>query len=452
MILAASPAVAQKRIALVIGNSNYKHTTSLKNPSNDANDVSAALERLGFKVFTAKDQTVASLTSTLSKFSNELQSADVGLLWYGGHGIQYQGKNYMIPVDAKLENEFAIGRETVPFDEVVSVMENYAKINLIFIDACRNNPLAQRLFRSMQRRSRNVRVGSGLARMTVSGQNTLLVFATAPGEVADDGVGRNSPFAEAVLRHIETPNLDVEIILKDVTRDVRKATGNRQRPERLSKLDLRLVLRKSSNGASQPKTKRVTEATVSSSAQDDRLFWKSIQSRNDKGLYEAYLRRFPAGLFAEIARIEIARLNEQRNAPSNLPQAKLPKVGLQQRQSPDISIADVRSYLTNIYLVDREQFADVVDYYDKGRIDRSFVLRDKAKYARRWPVRQYDLVQGSIRVLSQTERQLVVVYDFTYQLRNRAKTATGNGRVQLSLQRQGTRLFVTGVKEVVTKN
>ncbi len=451
-VISASEAVAEKRVALVIGNSNYQYTTSLKNPNNDATDISATFQRLGFKVITAKDQTVSELTSSLSKFSQELQSSHVGLLWYAGHGIQYQGRNYIIPVDAKLENEFSIGRETVPFDEIISAMENYAKINLIFIDACRNNPLTDRLFRSMQRRARNVRVGSGLARMSVNGQNTLLVFATAPGEVADDGIGRNSPFAEAVLRHIETPNLDIEVIMKDVTRDVRKATDNRQRPERLSKLDMRLVLRSANFDADPSSTKHVAKPQPDFSSQDDRLFWQSVQGRDDKGLYEAYLRRFPSGIFSDIARIEIARLSDRERQKPYLSQPNTLNQRLEEFNSSNVSINQIRSYLTNVYLLDKEKFTDVVDYYDKGRTDRHFVLEDKKKYALRWPYRRYDLIDGSIKIITQDNKNIVVAYGFRFELRNGSRSASGTGRVQLSLLKQGTSFLVSGAKEIVSKN
>ncbi len=310
-LLLASPAQA-RRVALVIGNAAYEHTTPLRNPGNDANDITAALKRLDFEVITSVNARGSALADVLGRFIDSTRNAEVALLFYAGHGVQFDGRNYIVPIDGKLTNEFTFKREAIAIDDIVSPMEANAKISLVFLDACRNNPLADQLQRSVVGQSRDSVVGRGLARMDVRSKNTLLVYATSPGRVAEDGTGRNSPFVESLLRHIETPGQDVEVVLKDVTSDVRRSTGDRQQPERLSRLETRFSFRPQGvQPQAQPKD-LVSRREVD---KDDRLYWESVRGSEDPALVQSYVTRFPNGMFVDLARGRIRQL-AGKSAPS----------------------------------------------------------------------------------------------------------------------------------------
>src|SRR5262249_47609715 len=220
-------AFADKRVALVIGNSAYQNTGELRNPSNDAADMTAALTRLGFQVTDGHDLDKRAMERAIRQFGVALEGADIALFFYAGHGIQVGGQNHLIPVDARLASENDIDFETLPLSLVLKQMEREAKTNLVLLDACRDNPLTRNLARTMGTRA--ISIGTGLAEVK-TGIGTLIGFSTQPGNVAADGEGRNSPYAGALLKHIESSNKDVSGILVDVRNDVLKATNGTQVP------------------------------------------------------------------------------------------------------------------------------------------------------------------------------------------------------------------------------
>lgn len=233
---AAYPAQAERRVALVVGNSSYLHSAALRNPRNDAEDVADKLRELEFQVIEAYDLSRSGFTNSLQSFATLLDGADVGLFYYAGHGLQYEGRNFLVATDARLDNEFSIDAETVSLDTIIRLMESRAPVNFVFLDACRNNPLAEGLRRNLAGSTRSAVVGRGLARVEASDNDTLIVFAAGAGQEAEDGSGRNSPFTQAVLKHIGTPGLEVSVAMKLVTREVRLATSGRQRPEQLTSM------------------------------------------------------------------------------------------------------------------------------------------------------------------------------------------------------------------------
>ena len=228
VLLGSSPTFAEKRVALVIGNSAYKHTIALPNPKNDAKALTATLKRLGFDVLGGTDLSRTKFEKVVVAFSKKLRNADVGLFFYAGHGLQVSGQNYLVPIDAELSDEAGLQFSMVKLNDVLAQMERSTKTNLIFIDACRDNPLARNLARSMGR-TRSGSIGRGLAPVR-SGIGTMITFATEPGNVAQDGDGKNSPFTTALLKHIETPGLDIAPLLRSVRRDVIQATRRQQVP------------------------------------------------------------------------------------------------------------------------------------------------------------------------------------------------------------------------------
>lgn len=228
-LLLALPAAAQKRAALVIGNSAYAHAGALVNPANDASDVATALKELGFEVILGLDLDKRGFDAKVRDFSRALAQADTGLLFYAGHGLQVAGRNHLVPVDAQLGSERDLDFETVSLDFVLKQMEleREGKTNIVFLDACRDNPLARNLARSMGTRSASI--GRGLAQVQ-SGVGTFIAYSTQPGNVALDGEGRNSPFAAALLRSVREPARNLTAVMIEVRKQVLTATAGKQVP------------------------------------------------------------------------------------------------------------------------------------------------------------------------------------------------------------------------------
>jgi uncharacterized caspase-like protein len=216
LLSAGHSAFAEKRVALVIGNSNYA-LAPLTNPTNDADDLAAALKRLQFEVTEMKDLTVRDFDRTLDEFIPKAQNADIALFFFSGHGVQIDKRGYLAPIDLKAESESSALRELMAIQEVVSRIENAAKVSVIVLDACRDSPLQERLRRIAVEKNRAAIPAKGLPPVSVVGSNTLIVYATVPGETASDGAGRNSPFTASLLKHVETPGLEIELMFKRVT-------------------------------------------------------------------------------------------------------------------------------------------------------------------------------------------------------------------------------------------
>jgi Caspase domain/PBP superfamily domain len=227
LLCVGSAAHAGKRVALVIGNSAYQHAGELANTRNDATDMAAALRGHGFQVIDGFDLDKPALERKIRDFAATLVGAEVGVFFYAGHGMQVSGQNYLVPVDAQLKTPSALDFEMVRLDLVQRTMEREAPTNILFLDACRDNPLAPNLARAMGTRSADI--GRGLA-AAESGIGTLISFSTQPGNVALDGTGRNSPFAGALIRHMTSSNDDLSAILIGVRNDVMRETQRRQVP------------------------------------------------------------------------------------------------------------------------------------------------------------------------------------------------------------------------------
>lgn len=307
-------ASAERRVALVIGNSAYQHATALRNPGNDANDVSETLKKLGFDVQLGIDLDQQGFARTIEQFARTLEDADVGLFFYAGHGVQMNDKNYLVSVNARLENEFLLSSETIELDAIVRLMESKAPINLVFLDACRNNPLAENLRRSLTVLKRSAQLGRGLARMEPTGRDTLVAFSAAPGQEAADGSDRNSPFTAALLRHIPKAGLEVSVMLKDVAADVRRDTRNSQRPQQLSDMTKAFYFAKlqqveSTKTDAAPAPELLAKAGPAADDHSlDVAFWNAAQSSNDCDAIRAYMQRFPKGVFIELAKLSERRL------------------------------------------------------------------------------------------------------------------------------------------------
>ncbi len=302
---------AERRIALVIGNSGYAHAQALRNPRNDANDLAQSLQKLDFEVLLGLDLDQQKFASVVEQFARMLDGADVGLLFYAGHGLQINDRNYLVSVNAKLESEFLISSETLELDAIIKLMELKAATNLVFLDACRNNPLTENLRRNLAAMKRGASLGRGLARVDASGRDTLVAFAAAPGQEAADGSERNSPFTSALLKHLPKPGLEVSVMLKEVAADVRRDTRGAQRPQQLSDMTRTFYFAKAEAPAAVAAASPARIETPRSSAEDRSLevaFWNAAQSANECEAVRAYLQRFPNGIFVELAALSERRL------------------------------------------------------------------------------------------------------------------------------------------------
>ncbi len=233
---------AGKRVALVIGNANYGEVSPLENPRNDADGVAAALRRLGFEVHQTVDASRASMLNTLAAFTSAMKNADAALLYYSGHGVQLDDENFMLPVDFRLKSELSVRYDAIPVSTIVRDMEGSARVAIVILDACRDNPFADQLQRTLGQ-TRSVRTGRGLVPIKLLGSGAIIAFAAAAGRTASDGTGKNSPYTSALLAEIEQPGVEVGLVFRRIAGRVVKSTDGGQRPELLVRLTTEFYLK-----------------------------------------------------------------------------------------------------------------------------------------------------------------------------------------------------------------
>jgi len=216
---AVIPPQSMKRIALVVGNAAYK-THPLKNPRNDADDMSQTLKGANFTVIDLRDATLSQMRSAVRQFGDKLLENDIGLVYYSGHGVEVKGRNYFIPVNADIEREDEIADQGLDVSLILEKMTTAGKgVNILVVDACRDDPFG-RSFRSASK---------GLVTMDAP-RGTIIAYSTSPGRVASDGEGRNSPYTRALVKAMQTPNRPIEQVFKEVRRAVQEETKNQQTP------------------------------------------------------------------------------------------------------------------------------------------------------------------------------------------------------------------------------
>lgn len=318
--LASAPQAA-KRVALVVGNSAYRHAVALPNPVNDAHLMSATLKSAGFEVIEGFDTDKVALEALVDRFTESAYGADLGLIYYAGHGLQVDGKNYLIPVDAELTSPAHLKTRAVEVDALLSTLPPDPAVGIIILDACRDNPLARTLAASLPK-SRSSNIGSGgfavmqPSQASSSTGGVLIAYATDPGAVALDGKGDNSPYTAALARHIATPGIEIQVALTRVKSDVAAATEGRQRPWHNSSLGREVFI-----GAAPPLPAESTSAAGAASAttpapapeinsqqilwEEEQRFWDEAVKRDTAPYYELYLKRYPNGRFVDIARLNL---------------------------------------------------------------------------------------------------------------------------------------------------
>ena len=300
----APGAASEQRVALVIGNASYKDAP-LRNPVNDANDMAAELKQMGFTVMLRINAGPREMRAAIREFSQSLRKGGVGLFYFAGHGVQSKGKNFLIPVNADIREEFELEDEAVDANRVLAGMEEAGnRVNIVILDACRNNPFA-RSWRS---------AASGLAQMSAPA-GSFVAFATAPGSVAADGTGRNGLFTENLLRSLREPDTDIDRVFTRVTAGVARTTANKQVPWKSSSLTGEFRFR---GGDLSAGTAPVADAPALQQAGDpstnDRALWDSVKESKSQDELKAYLDQFPNGLFAGLARARLRALDQSQVA------------------------------------------------------------------------------------------------------------------------------------------
>ncbi len=276
----------EKRVALVIGNSAYKDAP-LRNPVNDARDMAAALRKLGFDVIEKTNVTQKEMNRAIVQFGEKLRADTIALFYYAGHGMQVKGKNYLIPVDAQIRSEASVRVETVDVDGVLDQL-TVSPLNIVILDACRNNPFERR-FRSL---------GGGLAQMDAP-KGSLIAYSTAPGKTAADGESRNGLYTQELLKHLQTPGLPLEAVFKRVRIGVMAASGEAQTPWETSSLTGDFYFRPAAGGT--PAAAQQV-APPDDSRSEEVSFWRSIENSADVADFDAYLRSYPNGRYATLAK------------------------------------------------------------------------------------------------------------------------------------------------------
>ena len=288
------------RKALVIGNSNYRNTSVLPNSVNDARSMAQALRSLNFEVMLGTDVDGSRFRDMVARFSRDLRPGDVSLLYYAGHGLQADGENFLLPVDAELRRPSDLALETERLQDIIGALTAESNTAIVLLDACRDNPIIQKL--SSSNATRSISIGKGLSAFD-AGRGVFIGFATQPGNVAYDGATEHSPFTAALLRHIATPSIDVEILMRRVRMDVMARTGGLQIPWSNSSLvEPGFSFKPSATAIATPLAPNDLGTAT------DLEFWQSVKDLNDISMLRAYLAAFPKGAFADIARNRIEKL------------------------------------------------------------------------------------------------------------------------------------------------
>jgi hypothetical protein len=281
----SSSAQADKRVALVIGNSKYGAPARLSNPVNDARDMAESLKALGFETILHVDADKQHFLQALAEFERAAIDAEIGLFFYAGHGIQMNGSNYLVPIDAQLQDEISVRFEFVAVDEVQRALERSAGagVKILVLDACRNNPFTAQLARSLKASNRDIGVLRGLAPPQKT-RGTVVAYATQANDVAADGVDRNSPFTAALLESLREPGLEIGAMFRKVASRVYETTHGKQVPELSISLLSDVYLNRN---------------------ETDTQVWARVRATNDPAAVRDFLARFPDSFYAADARLRL---------------------------------------------------------------------------------------------------------------------------------------------------
>ena len=316
MMFTAQSAMAEKRVAFVVGNGAYKNVAQLPNPPIDAKAMANTLRSVGFEVVEGTNLTRDKMTEKLLDFGKRAQGADVAVFFYAGHGIAISGTNYLLPVDADIKSEMDVKLgAAINIDLTLDQTMGDAKVKLVFLDACRDNPFAARI--RSAKATRSVAVNSGLAEMK-SGEGTLLAFATGPGQTALDGeFGNHSPFTRALISNIAKPGVEIQQAMTKVRAQVNEETNKNQLPWGHTNLIGEVYLNPQAASADKPAAADAPAATTVASAAPtagasamEVEFWRSVKESNKPEELNAYVTNYPNGQFKPLALARIAAIEK----------------------------------------------------------------------------------------------------------------------------------------------
>jgi hypothetical protein len=324
-MLACHAAMASRRVALVIGNAKYEHAGTLANTVNDADAIAAVLTKAGFDAIDERRNVgVVEFKRAVREFMLSAANADIAVVYYSGHGIEVGGANYMIPIDARLANNFDIEDEAIALDRIITATQPARKLRLIILDACRDNPFLHMAEHSTETRG----ISNGLVSVQPNGTDTLIAYAAKAGSVSYDGAGPNSPFTTALVKHIAEPGLDIRIALGKVRDDVLASTGDRQEPFVYGSLGGDTISLVAAPAA--PKVEPAPLA-VDPNAAIARDYELAERVGTRKG-WESFLVVHGSGFFAELAHAQLAKLTAGQPPASKdaesaaAPQGETPRV------------------------------------------------------------------------------------------------------------------------------
>ncbi|MDQ8727120.1 caspase family protein [Bradyrhizobium sp. LHD-71] len=299
--MAPSQALAERRVALVVGNSNYTAVPQLPNPSRDADAVAKMFKAAGFETIeTYLDVGNLDFKRAIRKFEDIAMDADVAVLFYAGHGIEIGGTNYLIPVDARLASDRDAPDEAIPLDRLVLSADGAKKLRVIILDACRDNPYAGKMRRESRAALRAV--SSGLGKVEPSSTDTLIAYAAKAGSTAEDGERNHSPFTAALLKHLTVPGLDLRLAFGRVKDEVMKTTNGRQEPFVYGSL----------GGGNYSLVAAPAETTGVSTpaAADVKADYDLVEKIGSRKAWEVFLSTHKTGFYAELAREQLKKLPE----------------------------------------------------------------------------------------------------------------------------------------------
>ena len=337
----APAAASEPRLALVIGNGGYQHVPPLTNPPNDARLTAETLKTLGFRLVgdaALLNADHAAMERAIRDFGKRLRAGAIGLFYYAGHGVQIEGENYLVPVGADVEDAADVKYELVNVGYVLDEMKNADnRLNIVILDACRNNPFGGRGLRALSR---------GLAQMQAPA-GTLISYATQPGNTASDGGGRNSPFTKALTAAMMKPGLGVFETFNEVGLTVKAATGGQQQPwVASSPIEGTFQFRAGSAAPvpALPAPPVTNAAAAAAGSADDRSYWESVRDTKNPAELEAYLKRFPQGTYADLARTRLANLKAAATTNAATHRSAAVPAGA----GPAGSAADERAYWESV--------------------------------------------------------------------------------------------------------
>ena len=307
-------AAADKRVALVVGNSAYQNVPQLPNPANDAQAIANLFKGVGFDfVLTQQDVGYLEFKRALRKFEDAASDADIAVVYYAGHGMEIGGVNYIIPVDAKLASDLDAPDEAIPMDRILEGVESAHRLRLVILDACRDNPFAVRMRRQRQGVNRSVVAGLGKVEPTTTG--TLIAYAAKAGSTSADGVGDHSPFTTALLNNLAITGLDIRLAFGRVRDEVMKTTEDRQEPFVYGSLGGSTIALVGDAGTEVGSATSPTDPYVAA-----RRDYESFERVGTKDAWQAFLRLHASGPYADLARAQLAKIEDDVAASKAVPQ------------------------------------------------------------------------------------------------------------------------------------